>query len=157
MVETSTEIIRLANSPQYLEQAALWFAQRWGISVNIYRDSIRQSIAQKDHIPQWYIVIDQHGHMIAGCGVIDNDFHERTDLTPNLCALWVEPDYRGKNIAKQLLDAVRKDIALMGFAQLYLITDHTTFYEKCGWTYLYEVKDDEGEFVRMYMVDSQND
>ena len=27
---------------------------------------------------------------ISGAGVIENDFHDRKDLTPNLCALFVE-------------------------------------------------------------------
>lgn len=35
-------------------------------------------------IPNWFI---------AGAGVIENDFHNRPDLTPNICALYVEEDY----------------------------------------------------------------
>ncbi|MGM7390055.1 GNAT family N-acetyltransferase, partial [Acinetobacter baumannii] len=35
-----------------------------------------------------------------------------------------------------------------------LITDHTEFYEKCGWRFLTLVKDEEGEMVRMYVADT---
>lgn len=38
----------------------------------------------------------------------------------------------------------------MGFEKLYLVTDHTEFYEKCGWSFLTTVNDDEGNSIRMY-------
>ena len=41
----------------------------------------------------------------------------------------------------------------MHFKKLYLITDHMTFYEKCGWEFLTMVKDEDGELVRMYVTD----
>ncbi|MFY0108484.1 GNAT family N-acetyltransferase, partial [Acinetobacter baumannii] len=41
-----------------------------------------------------------------------------------------------------------------GIQTLYLITDHTEFYEKCGWRFLMLVKDEEGEMVRMYVADT---
>ncbi len=90
----------------------------------------------------------------AGAGVIDNDFHERKDLTPNLCALFVEENYRNQNIAKHILDFIREDLSNQGIQTLYLITDHTEFYEKCGWRFLMLVKDEEGEMVRMYVADT---
>ncbi|EPF74519.1 GNAT family N-acetyltransferase [Acinetobacter rudis] len=144
------EIVKLADFPQYLLVAATWFAEKWQLPVEIYQESIQQSIAEKIGIPQWYIVVDTEQRIVAGCGVIDNDFHERTDLTPNLCALFVEDEYRGKNIAKQLLDAVREDFAKMNIEKLYLITDHEHFYEKCGWQFLTMVKEESGEQIRMY-------
>ena len=41
---------------------------------------------------------------------------------------------------------------LTGFLpRLYLVTDHTAFYEKCGWTYLTQARDTEtGEPIRVY-------
>ncbi|VDA18018.1 hypothetical protein BANRA_02780 [Acinetobacter baumannii] len=100
-----------------------------------YLESIQISIDQKHAIPQWYIVLNKDKYLIAGAGVIDNDFHERKDLTPNLCALFVEENYRNQNIAKQILDFVREDLSNQGIQTLYLITDHTEFYEKCGWRF----------------------
>jgi len=64
--------------------------------------------------------------------VIDNDFHERKDLSPNLCALFVDEAYRKQNIAKQLLDFAREEMKGLGFEKLYLVTDLDDFYEKCG-------------------------
>ncbi|EHU2144145.1 Acetyltransferase (GNAT) family protein [Acinetobacter baumannii] len=126
------QILRLSDYPQYKEMAAQWFSEKWQIPVEAYLESIQISIDQKHAIPQWYIVLNKDKHLIAGAGVIDNDFHERKDLTPNLCALFVEENYRNQNIAKQILDFVREDLSNQGIQTLYLITDHTEFYEKCG-------------------------
>lgn len=129
------QILRLSDYPQYKEMAAQWFSEKWQIPVEAYLESIQISIDQKHAIPQWYIVLNKDKHLIAGAGVIDNDFHERKDLTPNLCALFVEENYRNQNIAKHILDFVREDLSNQGIQALYLITDHTEFYEKCGWRF----------------------
>lgn len=148
------QILRLSDYPQYKEMAAQWFSEKWQMPVEAYLDSIQISIDQKHAIPQWYIVLNEDKYLIAGAGVIDNDFHERKDLTPNLCALFVEENYRNQNIAKHILDFIREDLSNQGIQTLYLITDHTEFYEKCGWRFLMLVKDEEGEMVRMYVADT---
>ncbi len=50
--------------------------------------------------------------------VIENDFHEYKHLTPNLCALFVEKEYRKKGIAKYILDFVIKDMKDIGFQKI---------------------------------------
>ena len=65
--------------------------------------------------------------------MIANDFHDRKDLTPNVCALYVEPELRCRGIAGQLLAHICKDMAAKGIGTLYLVTEHTSFYERYGW------------------------
>ena len=77
--------------------------------------------------------------------VIANDFHDRKDLTPNVCALYVEPELRRRGIAGQLLAHICKDMAAKGIGTLYLITEHTSFYERYGWKYLCMVQGDDGK------------
>ena len=83
--------------------------------------------------------------------VIANDFHDRNDLTPNVCALYVEQELRRRGIAGQLLGHICKDMAAKGIGTLYLITGHTSFYERYGWEYLCMVQGDDGEQMRMYI------
>ncbi len=142
--------IKLRNSPNDSERAAQWFSQKWGIPVATYRESIRQCITKRSEVPQWYLVVNSTGNIIAGAGVIDNDFHNRKDLSPNLCALFVEKEYRNQGIARHLLDVARNDFSKMGIHTLYLITDHTEFYEKCGWEFVTMVQEDMGTTARLY-------
>lgn len=43
-----------------------------------------------------------HMSIVAGLGVIENDFHNRKDLAPNVCAVYTEEDCRCKGIAGKL-------------------------------------------------------
>ena len=95
-------------------------------------------------------MIADGGRLIAGAGVIENDFHDRPDLTPNLCALFVEPDWRCRGLAGRLLDFIRRDLGAMGIPRLYLVTDHTSFYEQYGWAFLTMVTGDDRTQERMY-------
>ena len=42
-------------------------------------------------------------------------------------------------------------MAAKGISTLYLITEHTSFYERYGWKYLCMVQCDDGEQMRMYI------
>ncbi len=144
------EVKKIWEHADMLQKAAQWFHEKWDIPAADYQESMETCIMQKNGVPQWYFVQNENQDIIAGAGVIENDFHDRKDLTPNLCALFVEEAYRGQGIARCILDYIRNDFGNMGLKQLYLVTDHTAFYEKCGWTYLTMVKDEEGTLERMY-------
>ncbi|MCU4413644.1 GNAT family N-acetyltransferase [Acinetobacter sp. WU_MDCI_Axc73] len=144
------KILKISAHPSYKEKAALWFSTKWGISCQAYSESMQAAIVDQSGVPEWYIMIDENQNIVAGAGIIENDFHERNDLTPNLCALFVEENYRKKNLAKQLLNFAKADCVEKGFKKLYLIKDMNDFYEKCGWHFLMMVKVDEGELIKMY-------
>ena len=101
-------------------------------------------------MPQWYVVV-REGRIIAGCGVIENDFHERKDLTPNVCAVFVNEECRNQGIAGSMLEFACKDMANFGIGTLYLLTDHTGFYERYGWQFYCMAKGDDGALSRMYV------
>ena len=73
----------------------------------------------------------KENEIIGGIGVIENDFHKRADLTPNICDFYVEEAYRNMGMAKELLDFVCKDLSSLVYPDVYLITGHTKFHEKC--------------------------
>ena len=60
-------------------------------------------------VPQWYLAMEG-GQIIGGLGVIENDFHDRKDLAPNVCAVYTEEDKRGQGVAGALLNTVCKDM-----------------------------------------------
>lgn len=142
----------LRNQPELSKSAAQWFSEKWNIPAAAYEESISHCIKGDKTVPQWYVVLDEKSEIAAGAGVIKNDFHNRKDLSPNLCALYVEQKHRRQGIALCLLNEVRQDLKNMGVRRLYLVTDHTNFYEKCGWEFLTMVQDEEGQPERMYTV-----
>lgn len=148
-MESEFKIVKLRENPKMNCGAADWFHGKWGVPAEAYLQSIEECQQKKNKVPQWYVVLDGE-KIVAGMGVIENDFHERKDLTPNVCAVFTEEEYRGRGLAKMLLDFVCDDMAELGFPVLYLITSHTSFYEKCGWEFFCEVKEDCGKTARMY-------
>lgn len=145
------KIIRLLDNPDRKEDFAGWFHEKWGIPLAAYLESMEECINNQKAVPQWYTVMVQ-GKIIAGLGVIENDFHDRKDLTPNVCAVYVEEEYRCRGIAGKMLDFVCEDMKGKGIDTLYLVTDHTSFYERYGWEFLCMVQGDgEDEMSRMYV------
>ena len=147
----SYEILKLRECPQLLTQAAQWFHAKWGVPLAAYRESIERCIKGEGPVPQWYAAMDGSA-IIGGLGVIENDFHNRRDLTPNVCAVCVEEAYRCQGVAGALLDLVCRDMAELGVDTLYLLTDHTSFYERYGWEFLCMAQGDgEDKPSRMYV------
>ena len=144
-------IVSINDCPAMLEDAVQWFSARWHIPSEAYRDSMTDGLADDAGIPKWYLAME--GERIAGgCGIIANDFHDRPDLTPNLCALWVDEPFRRRGIAGKLLAHAVSETGRMGYDRLYLVTDHTSFYERYGWTFLTMVNGDDGCPARLYEI-----
>ena len=145
------EIIRLLDKPAMKQQMADWFHEKWNVPLEAYLQSMNDCLAENNPVPQWYIAVED-SRIIGGLGVIENDFHNRKDLTPNVCAVYTEADRRCQGVAGALLNYVCDELKAKGVEILYLVTDHTSFYERYGWEFLCMVQSDgETELSRMYI------
>lgn len=160
-------IVCLREEPELMDVAAQWFSQKWDVPLEAYLDSMGECIEHASKgcgdigsraiepsrcraVPQWYVALDGE-RIVAGCGVIDNDFHDRVDLAPNLCAFYVDPEYRGHGLGRAVISFACEDMRAHGLDDLYLVTDHTKLYERLGWEYLTSARDAEtGEALRVY-------
>ena len=144
------QIIRIDQKSELIPTASSWFAEKWGVPSEEYVKSMNTSITEIQNVPKWYVILSNDNTIIAGAGVIENDFHDRPDLSPNVCALFVEESYRRQNIAKILLNFIQMDLRELGIEKLYLVTDHINFYEKLGWKFKTSVKENDGNETRLY-------
>ena len=144
-------IINICEKPEWKDRAAQWFHDKWKIPFELYQESIAASLTGCGAVPSWYLCL-KDDTIIGGMGVIENDFHNRKDLTPNVCAVYTEEQFRCQGIAGNLLKYVCKDMKKKGIDTLYLLTDHTGFYERYGWEFFCMVQGDgESEMSRMYI------
>ncbi len=145
------EILKLREHAELLDTAAKWFHAKWGVPLDAYQESMAQCVKCGGPAPQWYAAVSGR-EIIGGLGVIENDFHNRKDLSPNVCAVYIEEKYRCQGIAGKLLNHVCEDMSGFGIDTLYLLTDHTSFYERYGWEFLCMAQGDgEAGLSRMYV------
>ena len=143
-------IISLREKPDIKEKAAEWFHSKWSVPSEAYLECMDSYLSGETEYG-WYLCLDEE-KIVGGLGVIENDFHDRKDLTPNVCAVYTEEAYRCRGIAGKLLKYVVDDCSSKGIDTLYLVTDHTGFYERYGWRFLCMVQGDgEPEMTRMYI------
>ncbi len=147
------KLVSINEAPQFTPQAIEYFQKIWASkdTMSVYHDSISHAGQNKYLLPQWYLLMKDQ--TIIGCaGLITNDFISRMDLFPWLCALYIDPEYRGNNYAKLLIDKAKNDAKKVGFEALYLSTDHIGYYEKFNFKYIGDGYHPWGESSRIYMI-----
>ena len=144
------EYLTLKDRPELRETAARWFHEKWGVPEEAYLQCM-DAYLNGETPNGWYLCLKEE-EIVGGLGIIDNDFHDRKDLAPNVCAVYVEEDCRGQGIAGHLLDMAVEDMRCKGISPLYLLTDHSGFYERYGWEFFCMAQgNDEDKPSRLYI------
>ena len=142
--------ITLRERPGLMDVAATWFHEKWGVPREAYLECMEAYIRQETEYG-WYLCLDED-RIVGGLGVIENDFHDRKDLAPNVCAVYTDEDYRCQGIAGRLLNMAVEDLRTKGISPVYLLTNHTGFYERYGWEFLCMAQGDGEPYLsRMYI------
>ena len=142
--------ITLREKPELMHMAAEWFHSKWGVPMEAYLECMDAYLSRKTELG-WFLCLNED-QIVGGLGVIENDFHDRPDLTPNVCAVYTEENHRCLGIAGKLLNMAVADLRSKGVSPAYLVTDHTGFYERYGWEFLCMVHGDgEPDMTRMYI------
>ena len=94
--------IKLREIPELKTSAAEWFHSKWGVPQEAYLECMDAYLNNMTEYG-WYLCMDNE-QIVGGLGVIENDFHDRKDLAPNVCAVYTEETYRKQGIAGNLLN-----------------------------------------------------
>ena len=147
---TEYQYITLQERPDLMEDAATWFHSKWSVPREAYLECMEAYLHLETEYG-WYLCLDED-QIVGGLGIIENDFHDRKDLFPNVCAVYTEEDYRSQGIAGALLNMAVEDLRSHGITPVYLLTNHVGFYERYGWEFLCLAQGDgESYMSRMYI------
>ena len=94
--------ITLRERPELEQTAAEWFHSKWGVPKEAYLECMDEYLKAETEYG-WYLCLDGE-QIVGGLGVIENDFHDRPDLAPNVCAVYIEESHRKRGIAGALLN-----------------------------------------------------
>ena len=131
------KIVSLCDHPEYIDIIANWtwneFCKVDRPTVTLEQTKAKLKAQTKTSIPHTYVaVID--GKPVGTIAYYDNNL-QGSEFTPWMGSLYVDPEMRGKSIARALILHIRKRAKAEGFDTLYLRTEHTSkYYEKLGWT-----------------------
>ena len=144
------QFIVLRDKKELKDKEAQWFHEKWGVPKEAYLECMDAYLGGETEFG-WYLCLDGE-RIVGGLGVIENDFHDRKDLAPNVCAVYTEEDHRCQGIAGKLLNLAVEDQRAHGISPVYLVTDHTGFYERYGWEfYCMAQGDGEPDMTRLYI------
>ena len=94
--------ITLRDCPSLRDRAAEWFHEKWGVPADAYLKCMTAYLKRETEYG-WYLCLSGE-QIVGGLGIIENDFHDRKDLTPNVCAVYTEEACRCQGVAGQLLN-----------------------------------------------------
>ena len=119
------QYITLREKPDLKNSAAEWFHSKWKVPTEAYLECM-DAYLQNETEYGWYLCLDGD-QIIGGMGVIENDFHDRKDLVPNVCAVFTdEKQVREENMKKvteKLEEAFAIQEDIMTLAKWYIETD----------------------------------
>jgi GNAT superfamily N-acetyltransferase len=146
------KVISIRKTSALVSQAADYLSTKWGIDRKIYIESLTDSLTTDNPTPRWFLMF-KDDEIIGSYGLIENDFMARKDLTPWLCALYVEELERRKGLGGKLLAHGLSEAAKLGFEKVYLCTDHIGYYERYAWRFFGMETSEFGGETRVYQHD----
>lgn len=134
------KIVYLADHSEMVPTCAAWAFNTWGKYNSSYTlDKRIKSFSEhcnKDQLPLTIIALNRE-HTPVGMSSLRSNDGIRPDLSPWLGSVYVEPAYRNRGIAGQLVRQTHCIAQELGIETIYLLTYESTlptWYSKLGWT-----------------------
>ena len=125
-MSTAIEMVALAADSPHLTLLARWMFEEWGhlnpgATLSSSVDKMRARCGE-ELVPSAYMA--RAGAVPAGTvSLIESDLPLRPDWSPWIASLYVDPAWRGRGVARAMLDHVERQAFGDGFERLHLFTD----------------------------------
>ncbi|MGE0241262.1 MAG: GNAT family N-acetyltransferase [Parvibaculaceae bacterium] len=138
MDQLQATILPLAAHSAELKIAARWrheaFLEGDGFSVADSEGQLAK-LTSDPQGPETALIALIDSRLAGICLLVLHELEPAHDLSPWLASLYVDPQFRGRGVARSLVRAIEDHARRGGIARLHLYTvDAEEFYLKCGWT-----------------------
>lgn len=147
----STCIVPVSHRPDLAPLVARWRVEAFFQSPGGYTvEQMTALILERPVGPKETFVLFEDSRPVGTAGLVRSDLKSRTDLTPWLAGLWVEPAAQRRGHATALVRAVEGFAASAGVSTLWLYTSKAeALYLRLGWQRAGIEQDEDGEVVLM--------
>ncbi|MEK4476119.1 GNAT family N-acetyltransferase [Paenibacillus sp. FSL R7-0048] len=126
------DIKSLQECPLRQNELIEYVKKRWPKVQQAVLPNIQESLISKDEEFPFTFLLLKHDVIIGFYQLIEQEFITRKDLSPWIAPLFIDESKRGKALGAVLLEHARKIAGQLGYAKVYLATDHILYYEKYG-------------------------
>ena len=142
----SFTISDLRQQPAFFDAVAdriwrAWWKER-GFPADYIAGRLRENM-NPSPIP-FALVAHRDQAFIGTVSVIASDLEDRPQYSPCVAAVWVDPQYRMREIGSELVARAVEEAFALHFRRVYLCAEkeHRRFYTRQGWT---PIEEDVGE------------
>lgn len=150
------EIDFLSNRPGFINEVSKMIYEEFVVksgSKMKFEDVVNYFSKTNDTSFPITLVAYENEKCLGTVSIFENDLQIRKMYKPWLASLYTKPEYRGKGIAKVLIDKTIEVSKELGFAELFLRTeDASDYYRNRGWTYLETVSDEKYEKIDVFKI-----
>lgn len=153
------EIIKLEDSNNYIfDKICEWNYNWWGIRNNNTYEEVKCYLEHslcKDRIPQTYVALVDNQPVGMYQISMSDDLETRPDIYPWLVNVYVDENFRGKGICREMMNTVSKNAKKLNLTELFLYTKYSGLYEKFGWKFVEEIKTfrNDSPIERLYKLE----
>ena len=91
------------------------------------------------------------GNRIAGMtSVMKADYYPLPEIYPWISSVFVAEEFRGQRLSERLIAHANRYVRELGFARSYIPSEHVGLYERYGYHYLREIRNDGGGVDHLY-------
>lgn len=133
--EMAGELLRFVEGCSWLEarEHIAWLLRTWA-----FTDWEAMFVALK-------------GSRIAGMtSVMKADYYPLPEIYPWISSVFVAEEFRGQRLSERLIAHANRYVRELGFARSYIPSEHVGLYERYGYHYLREIRNDGGGVDHLY-------
>lgn len=121
----------------------------WSAGKNLSRDMSDNAFSDWERV-----IVALNDSDIAGyCTVAKKDCIPNVPYTPYIGYMFVDERYRGNRMSQKLISHAMSYLKVLGFQQVFLVSDHENLYEKYGFKVIDRKLAPWGEIEKIYMHD----
>jgi GNAT superfamily N-acetyltransferase len=127
----NVKIVSLKDLPNYRQPLIDYVEKSWKPVFYTFTDVVAECFSGKNDLPQCYMMLKED-KIVGFYQLTKQELILRKDLSPWITCVFIDEKERGRCLSSKLLEHGRTIAGKLGYAKVYLTTDHIQFYEKFG-------------------------